>query len=145
MPTVIFGKVLVSDGEAGVAKASGEQAPKYAWQIIAEFRSFCKPVIHDLTPFATKLTGITSDDIEKDGHKSFEQVYKDWHSFMGKFPNSLLVTCGDWDLRIMLQKALKQLSGQGITDYHRGPKYWCNVKHCFEEFYGKKAGGWRAC
>ena len=129
----------VGENEAGVEGGPpAPAAPSYSWQPIAEFRELCLTELHPITPFCTQLTGIERSDVEESG-KPFSEVWQRWHRFMAQYPNSLIVTCGDWDLRTMLPKQLK-LSGLE-NQAPRTPAYWCNIKHCYEELYGQKAGG----
>ncbi|XP_023617646.1 ERI1 exoribonuclease 3 isoform X7 [Eptesicus fuscus] len=76
-------------------------------EIESTFHMYVQPVIHpQLTPFCTELTGIIQAMV--DGQPSLQQVLERVDEWMAKEglldPNvkSIFVTCGDWDLKIML-------------------------------------------
>ena len=61
-----------------------------------------------------------------------------WEKFMSRFPNTLIVTCGDWDLNKMLPT---QLAFSRLNAKAHQVRHWCNVKVCFESLYGAKGRG----
>ncbi|XP_037005197.2 ERI1 exoribonuclease 3 isoform X3 [Artibeus jamaicensis] len=78
-------------------------------EIESTFHMYVQPVIHpQLTPFCTELTGIIQAMV--DGQPSLQQVLERVDEWMAKEglldPNvkSIFVTCGDWDLKVMLQQ-----------------------------------------
>ncbi|KPI86423.1 putative phosphotransferase [Leptomonas seymouri] len=101
-------------------------------QPVAEFQRYVKPVKQPtLSDFCTQLTGITQKMV--DGRSTFPQVYREALDFiaragLGDAPplrSYCVVTCGDWDLKVMLP-AQMAISGQlGIpASFQR----WCNLK-----------------
>ena len=158
-----------------LAKSNG------CWVVLGEFQRFVKPERFPVTPFCTDLCGITQEDVEKPGEgfvsawlawqtwlrgtlEEFEQANASQHTegasteacgreHVDVLQRTLLVTCGDWDLRSMLPKQLK-LVKQSADDGGEGsfsrkaelhklwmPRAWCNIKICFENWYGRKGGG----
>ncbi|XP_058573659.1 ERI1 exoribonuclease 3 isoform X6 [Neofelis nebulosa] len=76
-------------------------------EIESTFHMYVQPVVHpQLTPFCTELTGIIQAMV--DGQPSLQQVLERVDEWMAKEglldPNvkSIFVTCGDWDLKVML-------------------------------------------
>lgn len=111
------------------------------YKITNEFRSFVQPTLFpNITTFCTSLTGITQEQIETPplGGRKFKSVFRNWLTFASQYPQCLIVTCGDWDLRQMLPQQLKYSN----VKYPTGNllSRWCNVKVCFRELYGQKAG-----
>ncbi|CAG8974910.1 hypothetical protein HYALB_00006694 [Hymenoscyphus albidus] len=49
--------------------------------------------------------------------------------------NTLAITCGDWDFRTMLPTEQTFYGISGLPLFER----WCNIKHAFKAFTGKKA------
>ncbi len=106
------------------------------------FHTYVRPTAHPiLTPFCTKLTGITQDKV--DGQPTLVEVLDEFHKWM--FKNGLLepnvtscfVTCGDWDLKTMLPGQCKYFK-LPIQDYFRK---WVNIKRVFEKATGRAAKG----
>ncbi|KAJ3109588.1 hypothetical protein HDU96_007170 [Phlyctochytrium bullatum] len=110
---------------------------------IAEFHTYVRPVHHPtLTPFCTSLTGITQPQV--DAAPPFPAVLASFNAFIahhGLTPdNTLVVTCGDWDLKTMLETQMRRASGweeerPGVL------KRWCNVKKSFSKWRGVQAMG----
>ncbi|XP_053433401.1 ERI1 exoribonuclease 3 isoform X3 [Nycticebus coucang] len=98
-------------------------------EIESTFHMYVQPVVHpQLTPFCTELTGIIQAMV--DGQPSLQQVLERVDEWMAKEglldPNvkSIFVTCGDWDLKVMLPGQCQYL-GLPIADYF---KQWINLK-----------------
>lgn len=131
----------IREGYQRCLVAASDRSLNEDYVVIDEFRSFVKPVFFPVTEFCTHLTGITQEHVETAplGGRTYPEVWRDWLKFMSQYPNSLLVTCGDWDLRQMLPTQLKYSD----LSYPKGKllSYWCNIKHCYKDQYGKKAYG----
>mmetsp|Transcript_21507 Transcript_21507/g.54996 ORF Transcript_21507/g.54996 Transcript_21507/m.54996 type:complete len:227 (+) Transcript_21507:1-681(+) len=113
---------------------------------VDEFRTFVKPVLNpQLTPFCTKLTGITQDQVDEGlTIQDTMAAYQVWCHKHGLTPeNTLFVTCGDWDLNRMLPAQLKYDHSTMEIDpiFHK----WCNIKKIFGELRGQgRPGGMTA-
>jgi len=139
IPTV----VMTREEEAVKSSTTSEVDHTHTveYKITNEFRSFVQPTLFpNITTFCTSLTGITQEQIETPplGGRKFPLVFRNWLTFMSQYPQCLIVTCGDWDLRQMLPR---QLTYSGVK-YPTGKllSRWCNIKVCFRELYGRKAG-----
>jgi inhibitor of KinA sporulation pathway (predicted exonuclease) len=70
---------------------------------------------------------------------TFPEAWQDLLTFLDRYgvteSNSLAITCGDWDFRAMLPT---ELSFHGIKPLSLFEN-WCNIKHAFKSFTGKKA------
>lgn len=108
----------------------------------SEFHTYVQPTAHPvLTAFCTELTGITQDMVAD--QPLLSDVMTSFHGWMEA--NGLLdpgvkscfVTCGDWDLKIMLPKQCSYFS-IAIPKYMR---QWVNIKHVFQAVTGRKAMG----
>lgn len=97
----------------------------------ATFHSYVQPTARPtLTPFCTKLTGITQDMVN--GQPSLLEVLRMFDEWMTKENlkdnvNICFVTCGDWDLKTMLPGQCKHL-GVDVPPYF---KKWVNIKKAF--------------
>jgi len=76
---------------------------------VDEFRVYVQPVFHGVTEFCTHLTGITPEMSVSDGAR-FLDAFLQWLTFMERYPKSMLLCCGDWDLGTMMPKQLKACS-----------------------------------
>lgn len=101
-------------------------------EIESTFHMYVQPVVHpQLTPFCTELTGIIQAMV--DGQPSLQQVLERVDEWMAKEglldPNvkSIFVTCGDWDLKVMLPGQCHYL-GLPVADYF---KQWINLKKAY--------------
>ncbi|XP_036748713.1 ERI1 exoribonuclease 3 isoform X3 [Manis pentadactyla] len=101
-------------------------------EIESTFHMYVQPVVHpQLTPFCTELTGIIQAMV--DGQPSLQQVLERVDEWMAKEglldPNvkSIFVTCGDWDLKVMLPGQCQCL-GLPVADYF---KQWINLKKAY--------------
>ncbi|XP_078584849.1 3'-5' exoribonuclease 1-like [Branchiostoma floridae x Branchiostoma japonicum] len=106
-----------------------------------QFHSYCRPTINPkLTPFCTKLTGITQKMVDK--APEFPQVLEDvldWMSSKGYgmgHSRFAVATDGPWDMcRFLYQQCLYC----GIP-YPRPFRRWINVKKHFANFYQTRGG-----
>ncbi|XP_029473743.1 ERI1 exoribonuclease 3 isoform X1 [Rhinatrema bivittatum] len=101
-------------------------------EIESTFHTYVQPVVHpQLTPFCTELTGIIQDMV--DGQPTLNQVLERVDEWMGKeglldpSVKSIFVTCGDWDLKLMLPGQCEYL-GLQVPDYF---KQWINLKKAY--------------
>uniref|UniRef100_A0A8C5QYF3 ERI1 exoribonuclease family member 3 n=1 Tax=Leptobrachium leishanense TaxID=445787 RepID=A0A8C5QYF3_9ANUR len=98
-------------------------------EIESTFHTYVQPVVHpQLTPFATELTGIIQEMV--DNQPTLCQVLERVEEWMAKeglldpSVKSIFVTCGDWDLKLMLPGQCEYL-GLQVADYF---KQWINLK-----------------
>lgn len=82
-----------------------------------------------LSQFCKNLTSITQEQVN--GGMTLSQALKNHAQFVAKYPNSLLVTAGDWDLKTMLPMDCKY-NNLSIPTYY---KRWANVKHPYKHLY----------
>ncbi|KAE8609977.1 hypothetical protein XENTR_v10011971 [Xenopus tropicalis] len=101
-------------------------------EIESTFHTYVQPVVHpQLTPFCTELTGIIQDMV--DGQPTLSQVLERVDEWMAKeglldpSVKSIFVTCGDWDLKLMLPGQCEYL-GLQVADYF---KQWINLKKAY--------------
>uniref|UniRef100_A0A1I8HZR1 Exonuclease domain-containing protein n=3 Tax=Macrostomum lignano TaxID=282301 RepID=A0A1I8HZR1_9PLAT len=104
----------------------------------ATFHKYVQPRVHkELTSFCTKLTGIIQEMVDNQPH--LEEVLQDFHNWMqqegllDQSTASAFVTCGDWDLNVMLPS---QCAHFGIPL----PLYmtrWINIKRVFSDVMGR--------
>jgi inhibitor of KinA sporulation pathway (predicted exonuclease) len=125
-------------------------------KIISEFHKYVKPTLNPkLTEFCMKFTGIQQEMVDRgdvlkntlymvhqwmqqNGLISKEEILRldsEWKmSYLKKFA---FVTCGDWDLKVMLPKQCKR-ENIVVPPYY---KKFVNIKHIFTDFMHKKAFG----
>ena len=108
-------------------------------EFISEFSQFVKPVINPiLSSFCTELTGITQKQVDESNVISI--VYEQHNKWLyDNVPNGsklILITCGYWDLSVMLPLEINRYN---LTKHYRYTQY-SNIKNDFERFYNKKAG-----
>ncbi|XP_073401053.1 ERI1 exoribonuclease 3 [Dendrobates tinctorius] len=101
-------------------------------EIESTFHTYVQPVVHpQLTPFCTELTGIIQEMV--DGQPTLSQVLERVDEWMAKeglldpSVKSIFVTCGDWDLKLMLPGQCEYL-GLQVADYF---KQWINLKKAY--------------
>lgn len=105
-------------------------------RIIDEYHSYVKPELHTiLTEFCTNLTGIKQTTV--DNARVISIVLSEVEEFIKKYPDSVFVTCGDWDLKKMLPT---QVLRENIKVNSRLSN-WLNIKNEFKKCYGKKGHG----
>ncbi|XP_039341111.1 ERI1 exoribonuclease 3 isoform X6 [Mauremys reevesii] len=110
-------------------------------EIESTFHMYVQPVVHpQLTPFCTELTGIIQGMV--DGQPNLQQVLERVDEWMAKeglldpSVKSIFVTCGDWDLKVMLPGQCQYL-GLPVADYF---KQWINLKKGRRRCRVQKAG-----
>lgn len=93
----------------------------------ARFHSYVQPTHHALTPFCTRLTGITPDDVRT--APTFPEVLTHFEAWVAEHVPSpwLLVTCGDWDFASLFPK---QCAAMGVA-VPIWARRWYNLKHAF--------------
>lgn len=110
-------------------------------QIVDEFESFVRPIHHPtLTPFCHELTSIEQSDITR--AQPFLEVFERHQQWLRQHQltaeNALFVTCGDWDLNVMLPTQCTGMTDQIPRIYRR----WHNIKHSYVSVLNvKKAPG----
>lgn len=109
-----------------------------AQAIAARFNSLVRPTRQPiLTPFCTKLTGITQAQV--DAGPTIEEVMTQLEAWLGSAgvnaDNSLVVTCGDWDLLTMWPRQVSLAPGLKTPEVF---KRWCNLKVIFKEATGHR-------
>lgn len=105
-------------------------------RVIDEYHSYVKPKVHPtLTNFCTTLTGIQQTTV--DNAKDISTVLSEVKDFIKKYPDSVFVTCGDWDLKTMLPTQTQKENLQVSSRFSN----WLNIKKEFAKCYGKKAHG----
>lgn len=114
---------------------------------ISRFESFVKPRDNNkITDFCTELTSITQNDV--DNAEFFDIVFKKYNKWLSNIEeceqvyfnesNFVFVTCGNWDLKIMLPKDLERWNINKIPSIW---KNWINIKIMYSDVYKKKAFG----
>jgi ERI1 exoribonuclease 3 len=74
-----------------------------------------------------------------DESPAFPEAWQNLLTFLGRHgateSNALAITCGDWDFRAMLpaEQSFYCIDSLGLF------QNWCNIKHAFTSFTGKKA------
>lgn len=108
------------------------------FEIIGEFSSFVKPFHNpQLSDFCKNFTSISQEDM--DGAELFSEVlkkYLDWLSRLDlNIDNSIIVTCGDWDLGTMFPAqcsvsvpAVEQIPPL-FTRWHNIKQTFCSVRN----------------
>lgn len=106
--------------------------------IVAEFHTFVRPTINStLTPFCTKLTGITQEQV--DAAPTLAETLQQFDAWLDEkgFVHSderkdFAFACdGPWDLRFFLHG---ECARKGVEK----PAYfdkWCNIKALFADYY----------
>ena len=99
-------------------------------EVVDRLEQFVKPVRKPiLSEFCKNLTTITQEQV--DGGISLQEALHTHHTFCQQYPNSILVTCGDWDLRTMLPEDCRDKNLR-IPEYYRR---WVNIKNAFRLFH----------
>ncbi|MEE6495307.1 hypothetical protein FKM82_002005 [Ascaphus truei] len=111
---------------ASVAAMTSFPPQRYHYFLVLDFEATCdKPQIHP------QLTGIIQDMV--DGQPTLSQVMERVDEWMAKeglldpSVKSIFVTCGDWDLKLMLPGQCEYL-GLQVADYF---KQWINLKKAY--------------
>ncbi|KAE9417793.1 hypothetical protein Angca_003226 [Angiostrongylus cantonensis] len=113
-----------------------------SWTITSFFHQYVKPTANpNITSFCTHLTGIIQEMV--DNQRTIDQVLNDFDDWMKKVKilksRFAFVTCGDWDLGVMLPSEAK-MKNLGIPSYFNS---WINVKKSYCEHSGIFAKGLR--
>ncbi|TFK91691.1 exonuclease [Polyporus arcularius HHB13444] len=162
-PATRLRHLLILDIEATCGDPPGPVVPRNEMEIIelptllydieqdqvkATFHEYVRPVRHPtLTKFCTDLTGIEQSTV--DAADTFPIVWERYQEFLREHgaiqdPESVAyLTCGDWDLKIMLPLQLHLSGTQVGLDPSTGalaPPYnrWINVKKSFQRLHGLK-------
>ncbi len=105
-------------------------------KIINRIEQFVKPKNDiELTDFCKNFTSITQAQVDS-GIPLKEALRNHWN-FVKKYPNSILVTCGDWDLKTMLYNDAK-VNNLTVFDYYNT---WINIKIAYNNLYNTRSGG----
>lgn len=92
-----------------------------------------------VSKFCHELTGITQEQV--DAGISFPEAVKQHFRFIKKYYPFIIITCGNWDLKIMFPIELKNhknnIKKVDISAYKR----WINIKSEFDRFYKVQARG----
>jgi len=89
-----------------------------------------------LTLFCTQLTGITQDMVSSEA--DFPAVFADFVQWMAADGPGCLLTCGNWDLGVMLpsQLTLCGLVAPELACGNVSLGHWINVKKSYHESVG---------
>ncbi|XP_055956272.1 ERI1 exoribonuclease 3 [Patella vulgata] len=96
-------------------------------------RYVCPEVHKELTPFCIELTGIIQDMV--DGQPKLQKVlqeFDDWMKQEGLLNEGVkfaFVTCGDWDLKLMLPKQCDYFHIKPEDYFNQ----WINLKRSFSD------------
>ena len=105
-------------------------------KIIDEYHTYVKLTLHPiLTDFCTNLTGVKQHIIDKSPLLS-DVLFQVKH-FINKYPNSVFIICGDWDLKLMLPTQLLKLNINIDTRFSN----WLNIQNEYKLQYGRKGRG----
>uniref|UniRef100_UPI00358DDD7C ERI1 exoribonuclease 3-like n=1 Tax=Myxine glutinosa TaxID=7769 RepID=UPI00358DDD7C len=118
--------------EFPIVKVSGKSL-----EIESVFHRYVQPTAHpELTTFCTQLTGIIQSMV--DNQPTLEQVLQqadEWMKMEGLLDSQhrfIFVTCGDWDLKVMLPGQCKHL-GLPLPEYFHN---WVNIKKAYAQTVG---------
>lgn len=99
--------------------------------IVDKIEQFVKPTKNlQLSEFCKKLTSIKQSDVN--AGISISNALEAHYRFIQKYNNSVLVTCGDWDL----QKMLPMDANHNKLDVQNYYNKWINIKVPFVQNYG---------
>ncbi|MCP3925903.1 MAG: exonuclease domain-containing protein [Desulfobacterales bacterium] len=107
-------------------------------ETVDEFEAFVKPYHHpDLSEFCKSFTSISQNDV--DSALSFQEVFKNHFKWLKKNEitenNSVFVTCGDWDLNVMLPSQCITAEVELIPAIY---VKWHNIKRSFCKVQNRK-------
>lgn len=106
-----------------------------SWQTVATFHQYVRPVHNaQLTNFCTELTGINQSMVEHEpDFVATLEMFQAWLASEKLMDRKwAFVTCGDWDLKIMLPKQC-QLASVPVPDHM---KHWVNIKKSYHKTCG---------
>lgn len=102
--------------------------------VVDEFHTFVRP--------QRNISWRNHNDIPQrvfDGSPAFPEAWQNLLAFLDRYgateTNTLAITCGDWDFRAMLPAEQSFYCIGRLALF----KNWCNIKHAFKSFTGKKA------
>lgn len=109
--------------------------------IVAEFGSFVRPTLQpQLTEFCTELTSIRQSDV--DASPTIAPVIESLTAWLAEHGatarNTLMVTCGDWDLKTMWPRQVALSPGLTTPEVFRT---WCNIKRIYARCTGNGLTG----
>jgi inhibitor of KinA sporulation pathway (predicted exonuclease) len=81
------------------------------YELVGEFQDYCKPVKNiQLTKFCTGLTGITQEQVDNGlpFNESLDRHYKWIKSHLENDDSFVFLTCGKWDLDVMMVNECKR-------------------------------------
>lgn len=117
--------------EIGAVKLNGVE-------IVDEFQTFIRPeYVDSITPFCTKLTGITFDDLED--APSFNEAIVDFHKFIY---GHTIYSCGEFDRKFLIREIIEK----GTSSLHLMAKNaiessHVNLKKHYQKVTGNKMRG----
>ena len=114
-----------------------------SFEVVDEFESFVRPYHNpQLTKFCCELTSICQADV--DAAPYFHDVLKNHEKWLEKHGlselNSVFITCGNWDLGVMLP-AQCRVGAQPIEYLFPIYTRWQNIKVPYSAISGSKAHG----
>lgn len=102
------------------------------WKVTNVFHKYVRPKVHPvISTFCTELTGIMEETVQDE--QFFPEVFSAFCEWLeeGKYfsekNKSAFVSCGDWDLKVMLPNQC-QLDNIQIPEFM---KEWINIKKTF--------------
>jgi ERI1 exoribonuclease 3 len=102
-------------------------------KVVDRIEQFIRPAFNPtVSPFCHKLTTITQEQVN--GGITLAEALRAHQKFMAQYPNSIYVTCGDWDLKTMLPQDAARNKIRLPPSYSR----WINIKHVFMKEYSWK-------
>eukprot|EP01127_Copromyxa_protea_P003190 TRINITY_DN1304_c0_g1_i2.p1 TRINITY_DN1304_c0_g1~~TRINITY_DN1304_c0_g1_i2.p1 ORF type:complete len:265 (-),score=25.80 TRINITY_DN1304_c0_g1_i2:65-772(-) len=103
-------------------------------KVISSWREYVRPVKKPtLSAFCTELTGITQETV--DGADIFENVFKRYQKWLYETVGDksfTFITCGDWDLKVMLPAQLRLDKLEAPSCFRK----WINLKTPFSKATG---------
>jgi inhibitor of KinA sporulation pathway (predicted exonuclease) len=106
---------------------------------VDQIQIYVRPVRHKtLSRFCTDLTGITQETVDK--ADIFRYAFKEYDKWIQQYPNSVFITCGDWDLKTAFPAQCRTSNVNAPSYYRR----WLNIKKEFSKFYNVKPSGMAA-
>jgi inhibitor of KinA sporulation pathway (predicted exonuclease) len=102
--------------------------------VVDEFHSFIRPQRNANLKNRQAISQRVFDE-----SPAFPEAWQSLLTFLDRYgateSNTLAITCGDWDLRAMLPAEQSFYCIDRLALF----KTWCNIKHAFKSFTGKKA------
>ncbi|KNC49419.1 ERI1 exoribonuclease 3 [Thecamonas trahens ATCC 50062] len=118
-------------------------------QIVDEFHRYIRPTsVPQLTRFCTELTGIKQETVDAgmtidealDGlAEKIDEVLG--AELAGESTRWAFCTCGDWDLKTMLPKEVRNKELRLAPALAAGVESWINIKHVYSAATGSRARG----